>query len=93
MKAIVQEAYGSPDLLKLKEIDMPVVEDDDVLVRVRAATVHAGDYFVMKGEPFAARALDDRVALAGITTLASLASLLPERDPHTVLFDLAALQQ
>jgi DNA repair protein RecO (recombination protein O) len=52
---------------------------------------HLGFFTVEMGEPFAARALDDRMALAGITTLASLASLLPERDPHTVLFDLAAL--
>ncbi|MEJ2124505.1 MAG: DNA repair protein RecO [Alphaproteobacteria bacterium] len=52
---------------------------------------HLGFFTVEMGEPFAARALDDRLALAGISTLASLASLLPERDPHTALFDLAAL--
>lgn len=52
---------------------------------------HLGFFTVEMGEPFAARALDDRVALAGITTLASFAALLPERDPHTALFDLAAL--
>jgi NADPH:quinone reductase-like Zn-dependent oxidoreductase len=55
MKAIVQEEYGPPHLLKLKEIDNPAVEDNDVLVRVRAAAIHAGDYFGVKGEPFAAR--------------------------------------
>ena len=45
MKAIVQNEYGSPDVLELKEIDKPVVKDDDVLVRVHAAALNAGDYF------------------------------------------------
>ena len=40
MKAIVQDAYGSPDVLELRDIDKPSVEDDEVLVRVRAASVH-----------------------------------------------------
>ena len=41
MKAIVQDRYGSPDVLELREIDKPPAGDDDVLVRVRAASVHA----------------------------------------------------
>ena len=55
MKAIVQNAYGSPAVLELKEIDDPVVKDDGVLVRVHAAALHAGDYFVMRGSPYLAR--------------------------------------
>lgn len=55
MKAIVQNAYGSPDLLELREIERPVVGDSDVLVRVRAASVHSGDYFMLKGSPYVAR--------------------------------------
>jgi NADPH:quinone reductase-like Zn-dependent oxidoreductase len=51
MKAIVQNDYGSPDVLELKEIDKPVVKNDGVLVRVHAAAVHAGDYFAMRGMP------------------------------------------
>jgi NADPH:quinone reductase-like Zn-dependent oxidoreductase len=43
MKAIVRYAYGSPDVLQLKEIDKPVVRDQDVLVRVRAASLNADD--------------------------------------------------
>ena len=38
MKAIVQDRYGSPDVLELREIDEPMVKDDEVLVRVRAAS-------------------------------------------------------
>jgi NADPH:quinone reductase-like Zn-dependent oxidoreductase len=34
MQAIVQDTYGSPDVLELRDIDMPVVGDDEVLVRV-----------------------------------------------------------
>ncbi len=55
VKAIVQNAYGSPDVLELREIDRPTVGDSDVLVRVRAASVHAGDYFLMRGVPYVAR--------------------------------------
>jgi NADPH:quinone reductase-like Zn-dependent oxidoreductase len=55
MKAIVQNKYGSPDVLELKEVDKPVVKDDDVLVRVHAAALHAGDYFTMRGVPVGVR--------------------------------------
>jgi NADPH:quinone reductase-like Zn-dependent oxidoreductase len=43
MRAIIQEGYGSPDVLHLRDIDTPVAADDRVLVRVRAASVNAAD--------------------------------------------------
>jgi NADPH:quinone reductase-like Zn-dependent oxidoreductase len=55
MKAIVQNEYGSPDVFELKEIDKPVVKDDEVLVRVHAAALHAGDVFAMRGVPYLVR--------------------------------------
>ena len=55
MKAIVQNEYGSPDVYELKEIDKPMVKDDEVLVRVHAAGLNAGDYFAMRGEPYMIR--------------------------------------
>ena len=55
MKAIVQDRYGSPDALQLREIDKPVPTGDDVLVRVRAAAVNAYDWHVMRGDPYLAR--------------------------------------
>ncbi len=55
MKAVVQVGYGSADVLALKEIDTPVIADDDVLVRVQAASLAAGDYFGMRGMPFPIR--------------------------------------
>ena len=55
MKAIVQNAYGSPEVLEFREVDRPSFGDSDVLVRVHAASVHAGDYFILKGVPYLAR--------------------------------------
>jgi NADPH:quinone reductase-like Zn-dependent oxidoreductase len=55
MKAIVQEQYGSPDVLQLREVDEPVAGDDQVLVRVRAASVHADVWHVMRGQPYVLR--------------------------------------
>ena len=56
MKAVIQDKYGLPDdVLRLREIDMPAVGDDDVLVRVRAASVHADIWHVVTGQPYALR--------------------------------------
>jgi NADPH:quinone reductase-like Zn-dependent oxidoreductase len=55
MKAIVLNAYGGPDVLELKEVDQPVVTENDVLVGVHAAGLNAGDYFSMRGSPWLAR--------------------------------------
>ncbi len=55
MKAIVQTGYGSPDAFELTEIDRPQVKDGDVLVRVHAAALHAGDVFMMRGVPYFTR--------------------------------------
>ena len=55
MKAVVQVGYGSADVLEFKEIDRPVAADDEVLVRVHAASLGAGDYFGMRGVPFPIR--------------------------------------
>lgn len=51
MKAIVQDRYGSPDFLELREIDKPVVGDDSVLVSVRGASVNAADWHLMRRLP------------------------------------------
>jgi NADPH:quinone reductase-like Zn-dependent oxidoreductase len=51
MRAIVQDRYGSPDGLQLREIDKPIVGDDRVLVRVRAASVNAADWHLLRRLP------------------------------------------
>ena len=56
MKAIVQEKYGPPgEVLGFREIDKPEVEDDEVLVRVRAASVHPDVWHVVRGLPYVLR--------------------------------------
>lgn len=55
MKAIVRDAYGSADVLELRDIDKPVVGDDEVLLRVRAAGVDQGVWHVMAGLPYPIR--------------------------------------
>ena len=55
MKAIVQDKYGSPDVLQLREIDKPAVGDDEVLVRVHAAGVDQGVWHLMAGLPYLLR--------------------------------------
>ena len=55
MKAIVTTKYGSPDVLQLNEVDKPTIEDGEVLVKVRAASVNAADWHMLRGTPFPIR--------------------------------------
>ena len=55
MKAIVQDRYGGPDVLEFSDIDRPVPNDNEVLVQVRAAGLHRGDWHVMTGLPYLIR--------------------------------------
>jgi len=55
MKAIVRTEYGTPDVLELADVAMPVVGDDGVLVRVRAASLNAADLDYLYGKPFLTR--------------------------------------
>ena len=55
MKAIRYYRYGPPDVLKVEDVDLPAVGDDDVLVRVRAASVNPLDWHFMRGAPYLVR--------------------------------------
>src|SRR5947208_3886828 len=55
MKAIVYHTYGSPDVLKLEEVQKPVPQDDEVLVQVHATSVNAGDWHLLRAKPFLMR--------------------------------------
>jgi NADPH:quinone reductase-like Zn-dependent oxidoreductase len=55
MKAIVQDEYGSPDVLELRDIDIPEISDDEVLLRVHAAGVGRDVWHVMAGLPYPIR--------------------------------------
>ena len=55
MKAIVNHDYGPPDDLELREVSLPTVEANSVLVRVSAASVNPVDWHLMRGEPYLIR--------------------------------------
>jgi NADPH:quinone reductase-like Zn-dependent oxidoreductase len=57
MKAIVQDRYGSADVLELREVDKPVVKAGEVLVRVHAAGVDPGVWHLMTGLPYLVRVM------------------------------------
>lgn len=57
MKALVQDSYGSSDVLHFADVDLPTIGDDDVLLQVRAACLHRGDWHLMTGLPYLTRVI------------------------------------
>ena len=55
MRAAVRDRYGSPDVVELQEIDKPVPTEDEVLVRVRAASPNIADWYEVTGRPYVGR--------------------------------------
>src|ERR1700730_2594926 len=55
MKAILYHRYGSPDVLQLEDTEKPTAADDEVLIKVRAASVNPYDYHFMRGTPYVVR--------------------------------------
>lgn len=55
MKAMVYTRYGAPDVLQLKEVQKPAPKDDEVLVKVLAASAAAGDWHLLRADPFMIR--------------------------------------
>ncbi|MGB3860960.1 MAG: NAD(P)-dependent alcohol dehydrogenase [Candidatus Aminicenantaceae bacterium] len=55
MKAIVYQKYGYPDVLELKEVEKPTPKDNEVLIKVRAASVNSTDLGFLEGKPFVVR--------------------------------------
>ncbi|SFE76683.1 NADPH:quinone reductase [Paenibacillus catalpae] len=52
MKAMVYETYGSPEVLQIKEVDVPVPKDHEVLIEVHAASVNSWDWDLLRGKPY-----------------------------------------
>jgi NADPH:quinone reductase-like Zn-dependent oxidoreductase len=61
MRALVQDRYGGPEVLRVRDCPRPVPQQGQVLVRVEASSVNARDWHVMRGEPRVARLLDRSV--------------------------------
>src|ERR1700757_5275848 len=57
MKAIVYEGFGSPDILKYQDIEKPTPAENEVLIKIRAASINPLDWKLMKGGPFLVRIL------------------------------------
>jgi len=55
MKAILYHKYGSPEVLKLEEIDKPIPKANEVLIKVRAASVNSWDWDLLRGKPYIVR--------------------------------------
>ncbi|WP_337103298.1 NAD(P)-dependent alcohol dehydrogenase [Paenibacillus sp. YIM B09110] len=55
MKALVYESYGSPEVLRLEEVDVPVPKDHEVLIEVHAASVNSWDFDLLRGKPYITR--------------------------------------
>jgi len=55
MKAVIQQRYGGAEVLQLQDVERPSIGPDEVLVRVRAASIHVGDWVLMTGSPFVIR--------------------------------------
>ena len=55
MKAIIYQTYGSPDVLRLADIDKPTASADQVLVKIRAASANPLDWHFMRGLPYFVR--------------------------------------
>ena len=57
MKAIVYHKYGSPDVLRLEDIQIPIPEDNEILVKVHAASINSWDWDTLTGKPYEYRFL------------------------------------
>jgi NADPH:quinone reductase-like Zn-dependent oxidoreductase len=55
MKAVVYHNYGSPDVLQIEDVEKPTPNENQVLVKVHATSINAGDYRVMRANPFLVR--------------------------------------
>jgi NADPH:quinone reductase-like Zn-dependent oxidoreductase len=96
MRAIVYHEYGPPQVLGLEEVDKPMVGDDEVLIRVRAASVNPYEWHFMRGEPYLARlsmGLSPKTGRLGVDvagTVDTVGSNVTELQPGDEVFGTCA---
>jgi hypothetical protein len=78
----VQDRYGDVDVLDFRDIDQPVPKDDEVLVEVRAAGLHRGDWHIMTGLPYLIRVVVRLTRLAVEAVRVGLRDLSLEQRPR-----------
>jgi len=94
MKAIVYHEFGSPDVLRLEEIEKPVPNDDQILIKVHAASVNPLDWHYMEGTPYIARLMgfgplepaDTRLGVDFAGTVESVGKNVTQFKPGDELF-------
>jgi NADPH:quinone reductase-like Zn-dependent oxidoreductase len=87
MRAIVQDRYGEIDALEVREIDVPVVGDDEVLIRVHAASVHPDVWHLVRGRPYVLRLMGAglrRTAMPGTWNRCRRPRLVGRTQRHAV---------
>ena len=55
MKAMVYTTYGSPDVLQLTQVAKPMLKEDEVLIRIHAASINAAEWHLLRADPFVIR--------------------------------------
>ncbi|MCE7055190.1 NAD(P)-dependent alcohol dehydrogenase [Algoriphagus sp. AGSA1] len=55
MKAFTKSKYGGPDILRLEEVQKPIVQDDQILIKIKANSANPADWHILRGKPFFAR--------------------------------------